>query len=330
MGIFNKTSELMKKYELEKGSLGSGNFAVVKKCWPKGQKAGPFYAVKIIDKSKVEDMGDIEREIEIMGLVEHPNVIKLIEIFDESKKMNLVMELVTGGELFDRIVSLGNYTEKDAAVVMSTLCNALDYLHQKGIVHRDLKPENILLENDSKDAPIKVADFGLARMISGKDMMKTACGTPGYVAPEVLQNKGYSSGAVDLWSAGVILYILLCGFPPFYEEELPALFDSILHARYDFPSPWWDNVSAEAKSLVKRLLELDPTKRLTAEQVIADGWVQNASDIALAGAKTQLKKYNASRKLRKAALGIIAQQRMERALKELRLGAAKEGAAGSS
>jgi len=231
MGIFNKTSELMKKYELEKGSLGSGNFAVVKKCWPKGQKAGPFYAVKIIDKSKVEDMGDIEREIEIMGLVDHPNVIKLIEIFDESKKMNLVMELVTGGELFDRIVSLGNYTEKDAAVVMSTLCNALDYLHQKGIVHRDLKPENILLENDSKDAPIKVADFGLARMISGKDMMKTACGTPGYVAPEVLQNKGYSSGAVDLWSAGVILYILLCGFPPFYEEELPALFDQILKGR---------------------------------------------------------------------------------------------------
>jgi serine/threonine protein kinase len=161
-------------------------------------------------------------------------------------------------------------------------------------------------------------------------MMKTACGTPGYVAPEILNNKGYDSSAVDMWSTGVILYILLCGFPPFYEEELPALFDSILHARYDFPSPWWDNVSAEAKSLVKRLLELDPTKRLTAEQVIADGWVQNASDIALAGAKTQLKKYNASRKLRKAALGIIAQQRMERALKELRLGAAKEGAAGSS
>ena len=232
MGIFNKTSELMKKYEIEKGSLGSGNFAVVKKCWAKGTaKEGPYYAVKIIDKSKVEDMGDIEREIEIMGMVQHPNVIKLVEIFDEPKKMNLVMELVTGGELFDRIVSLGNYTEKDAAVVMSTLCNALDYLHAKGIVHRDLKPENILLENDSKDAAIKVADFGLARMISGKDMMKTACGTPGYVAPEVLQNKGYSSGAVDLWSAGVILYILLCGFPPFYEEELPALFDQILKGR---------------------------------------------------------------------------------------------------
>ena len=159
-------------------------------------------------------------------------------------------------------------------------------------------------------------------------MLRLFCGSPGYVAPEILNNKGYDSSAVDMWSTGVILYILLCGFPPFYEEELPALFDSILHARYDFPSPWWDNVSAGAKALVKKLLELDPVKRLTAEQVIADDWVQNASDIALTGAKTQLKKYNASRKLRKAALGIIAQQRMERALKELRLG--KEGAAGSS
>merc|ERR1712054_610725 len=107
----------------------------------------------------------------------------------------------------------------------------------------------------------KVADFGLARVVSGKEMMKTACGTPGYVAPEVLQNKGYSSGAVDMWSAGVILYILLCGFPPFYEEELPALFDSILKARYDFPTPWWDTISDNAKKLVKALLELNVDKR---------------------------------------------------------------------
>ena len=156
MGLFNK-SELRKKYELDKSVLGTGNFAEVRKCWEKGKKeTGPNYAVKIIDKSKVEDMGDIEREIEIMGQVDHPNVIKLYEIFDEPKKMNLVMELVTGGELFDRIVARGNYTEKDAANVMKTLCEALEYLHAKGIVHRDLKPENILLETTKEDAPIKV------------------------------------------------------------------------------------------------------------------------------------------------------------------------------
>ena len=139
------------------------------------------------------------------------------------------------------------------------------------------------------------------------------------MAPEILKNKGYDSGAVDLWSVGVILYILLCGFPPFYEEELPALFDSILQARYDFPSPWWDNVSMEAKSLVKKLLELDPKKRLTAEEAMQDEWINKASGTDLSGARKQLKKYNASRKLRKAALGIIAQQRMERAMRDLRL-----------
>ena len=166
-----------------------------------------------------------------MQMVDHPNVIKLYEIYDEPKKMHLVMELVTGGELFDRIVKEGQYTEKDAAKTIGSMASALGYLHAKNIVHRDLKPENILYGSPDKDSDIKIADFGLARVVSGKDLMKTACGTPGYVAPEILQNKGYDSGAVDMWSAGVILYILLCGFPPFYEEELPALFDQIMHAR---------------------------------------------------------------------------------------------------
>lgn len=323
MGLFKKSSEIKKYYEMF-DALGSGNFAVVKKGVTKDAKKKENkeipddVAIKIIDKSKVEDMGDIEREIEIMRMVDHPNVIKLFEIYDEPKKMHLVMELVTGGELFDRIVAKGSYSEKDAAFTMGTLCGALDYLHAKKVVHRDLKPENILYASPADDAPIKVADFGLARIVSGKDMMKTACGTPGYVAPEILQNRGYDSGAVDLWSAGVILYILLCGFPPFYEEELPALFDQILHARYDFPSPWWDNISTDAKDLVRKLLELDPKKRYTAGQVLQHQWVSGgkATDAELGTVKS-LKKYNASRKLKKAALGIMAQQKMARALASL-------------
>jgi serine/threonine protein kinase len=301
MGIFTKGSDLKKKYNVDKATLGTGNFAEVKKCTSK--ENGKTYAVKIIDKTKVEDMEDITREIEIMGKVDHENIIKLVEVIDEPpKKMNLVMELVTGGELFDRIVAKGSYTEKETAVVIYTLCDALEYLHEKNIVHRDLKPENILLDSPSPDAKIKIADFGLARMMKKDDIMKTACGTPGYVAPEVLKNKGYDSGAVDMWSVGVILYILLCGFPPFYEEELPALFDQILHARYDFPSPWWDNISKPAKDLVTQLLEVDPKKRLTAKQAGDHPWVKSeASTTPLAAASSSLKKYNASRKLRKVA-----------------------------
>lgn len=315
MGFFTTKSKVDKHYKKEKKELGSGNFAVVYKAdtiKPGVQESGievpAQVAIKVIDKKKVEDMGDITREIEIMEQCKHKNIIRLYEIFDEKDKMNLVMELVTGGELFDSIVERGNYTEKDAAKVMGTLCEALNYLHAKKVVHRDLKPENILLSHKSKGGPepeIKVADFGLARVISDKDMMRTACGTPGYVAPEVLKNKGYSSGAVDLWSAGVILYILLCGFPPFYEDELPALFDQILKGRYDFPSPWWDNISTEAKSLVKGLLTVDPKKRLTAEDVLKHPWISGeAPDVKIDVA--QLKKFNASRKLKAAAAKIIA------------------------
>jgi len=321
MGFFSKTKAVTKHYKFEKKELGSGNFAKVYKATaikPGVQESGVTVpanvAIKVIDKKKVEDMNDITREIEIMENCQHPNVIRLYEIFDEKEKMNLVMELVTGGELFDEIVSRGSFTEKDSARVMGTLCSALSYLHSKQVVHRDLKPENILLACKKEEAPpgtepeIKVADFGLARVISDKDMMRTACGTPGYVAPEVLKNKGYSSGAVDLWSAGVILYILLCGFPPFYEEELPALFDQILKGRYDFPAPWWDNISQGAKDLVKGLLTVDPKMRLTAEQVLRDPWIcGNAPDTVIN--VSQLKKYNASRKLKAAAAKIIAQKK---------------------
>jgi len=335
MGLF-KRAEIDKNYDIEKTPLGSGNFAVVKLATYKGPeksgvplKKGDKVAVKQIDKAKVEDMNDITREIEIMQNTKHPNVITLFEIYDEPKRMSLVMELVTGGELFDRIVAKSQYTEKEAADCMKQLCTALAYLHGQNVVHRDLKPENILYAAAEDDPSghgnlIKVADFGLARVVSGSTVMKTACGTPGYVAPEILKNKGYDSGKVDIWSAGVILYILLCGFPPFYEEELPALFDQILHARYDFPSPWWDNISPDGKNLVKAMLTLDPLKRISADDVLSHPWIKGgAPDTELEGAKASLKKYQASRKLKKAALGIIAQNRisaMAAQMKELQVG----------
>ena len=256
MGFF-KQSEIKKRYDIG-DTLGSGNFATVKRATSKQPTQGipTDVAIKIIDKAKVDDMQDIRREVEIMQDIDHPGIIKLYEIFDEPKKMHLVMELVTGGELFDRIVAKGQYTEADASKAIRALSEALGYLHSKQIVHRDIKPENILCAGP-EDAQLKIADFGLARVLSKGDMMKvrpparpparaaaltrlrrcrlpaqTACGTPGYVAPEILRNQGYDSGAVDMWSLGVILYILLCGFPPFYEEELPALFEQIMQASW--------------------------------------------------------------------------------------------------
>ena len=327
MGIFSKKSKVKQLYDMDKKELGSGNFAKVFRAVKKKDNSNAsipeIVAIKVIDKSKVEDMGDIERECELMEKIAHPNIIKLFEVLDEDKVRNLVMELVTGGELFDAIVERGNYTEKDAAQVMGTMCDALRYLHAQDIVHRDLKPENILLayKPTSKDPspPIKIADFGLARLMSKNEMMKTACGTPGYVAPEVLKNKGYDSGAVDMWSTGVILYILLCGFPPFYEEELPALFDQILKGRYDFPSPWWDTISPGAKQLVTRLLTVDPKARLTADGIVtcASGkekdkewakWMMGMAPSALIDT-TNLKKLQASKKLKAAAKKIMAAQK---------------------
>jgi len=318
MGFFNK-SELEKKYTVVDKVIGSGNFAKVKVCKLKSDESKK-YALKIIDKAKVEDYADIENEIEIMELIDHEHIIKLIEIFDQKKVMNLVMELVNGGELFDAIVEAGNFSEKDAAKTTQLLCAALDYLHtptgKRGIiVHRDLKPENILLSNKDDVTSIKIADFGLAKIIKNASMMKTACGTPGYVAPEVLENKGYEGGTPDIWSTGVILYILLCGFPPFFEEELPQLFSKILKGSYDYPSPWWDTIEAgEAgpRNLVNRMLTVDPKKRITAKEVASHPWISAISgDSSAAEAKSafsikEFAKYNRARKFKKATQAITA------------------------
>uniref|UniRef100_A0A7S2CGZ2 Protein kinase domain-containing protein n=1 Tax=Haptolina brevifila TaxID=156173 RepID=A0A7S2CGZ2_9EUKA len=291
MGFFTTKKAVTKHYKFEKKELGSGNFAKVylaKTVKPGVQESGvevpASVAIKVIDKKKVEDMNDITREIEIMEECRHPNIIRLYEIFDEKEKMNLVMELVTGGELFDEIVARGSFTEKDAANVIGTLCSALQYLHAKKIVHRDLKPENILMSCKKEELPpgstepsIKVADFGLARLVSDKDMMRTACGTPGYVAPEVLKNKGYSSGAVDLWSAGVILYILLCGFPPFYAEGEAELVARVRHGHFEFTEPYWNNISKNAKDLICQCLSLRPGDRPTPEEALSHAWLLDAA-----------------------------------------------------
>jgi len=293
------TEPISKYYEVTDQVLGKGNFSQVNLGIERAN--GQRVAVKIVKKSAVSHKPEmLKNEVDILLALDHPFIIKLLDLFDTSDTLYLVMELVTGGELFDRIVAREQYSEQDAKEVMRQVFDAIKYIHSKGIVHRDLKPENLLLETEADDTSIRLTDFGLSRIYS-KEMMQTACGTPGYVAPEILESQGYTS-AVDMWSAGVIMYILLCGYPPFYSDNDAELFESIMHARYTFHSPYWDHISEDAKNLIRSLLVADPTKRLTAADALNAQWFTSdktkatPSSVIHQDMRTKLKTHNEQRK----------------------------------
>lgn len=244
----------------------------------------------------------------------HPNVIKLKEIFESETQLFLILELVTGGELFDRIVERQYYNEKDAADAVKQICEAVAYLHDNEIVHRDLKPENLLYRSPAEDSPLKIADFGLSKILTNNATMQTVCGTPGYCAPEVLRGEEYEP-AIDMWAVGVITYILLCGFEPFYDDRGDqAMFQRILKCDYEFMSPWWDEVSVNAKDLVSKLIVKDPKKRLTAKQALQHPWVQGkgANFKHMGQTHEKLKEFNAKRKLKAGMLGVLAVNELTR------------------
>ena len=275
--------------------LGRGATSTVLKCNQK--RTNCHWAVKIIEK-KV-DKKIIATETGVLLQLNHPNIIRLKEIYETDCRIYMVLELVTGGELFDRIITRGYYSEKDAANCIREMTEAVKHIHQKDIVHRDLKPENLLYENTSDDSKLKIADFGLSKICSGEVQMQTVCGTPGYCAPEVLNGESYTP-AVDLWSIGVIAYILLCGYEPFYGETEREMYTRIMKCDYEFDSPWWDPVSENAKDLVSKLLIKDANKRLTAAQVLQHPWVKGkaAKSEHMEQAQSKLKVFNAKRKLR--------------------------------
>ncbi|XP_013205074.1 calcium/calmodulin-dependent protein kinase type IV [Microtus ochrogaster] len=227
-------------------------------------------------------------------------------------EISLVLELVTGGELFDRIVEKGYYSERDAADAVKQILEAVAYLHENGIVHRDLKPENLLYATPAPDAPLKIADFGLSKIVEHQVLMKTVCGTPGYCAPEILRGCAYGP-EVDMWSVGIITYILLCGFEPFYDERGDQfMFRRILNCEYYFISPWWDEVSLNAKDLVRKLIVLDPKKRLTTFQALQHPWVTGkaANFVHMDTAQKKLQEFNARRKLKAAVKAVVASSRL--------------------
>lgn len=273
--IFDVQSSLSSKYDL-KEVLGKGSFSVVRLGVTKTE---PFehVAVKIIDKSNIDvKVESLKTEVNILMVMSHPNIVNLNDVIEDTGHIYMVMDLMMCGELFDRICNdypMG-YSEKTSSLIIKKVVSAVEYLHSKGVIHRDLKPENLLYASQDDDSDIRITDFGLAKIYKADIVVKTACGSPNYVAPEVLLNhqEGYSF-AVDMWSIGVILYVLLCGFCPFFDENTAALFNLITSGSYSFPNPYWDHISDSAKDLITNLLETDPKKRFTPRQVLEHPWV---------------------------------------------------------
>ncbi|XP_040578742.1 calcium/calmodulin-dependent protein kinase type 1 isoform X1 [Lepeophtheirus salmonis] len=295
-----------------KDVLGTGAFSQVRLAEQR-EEPSKLYAIKIIDKKALKGKEDsLENEIKVLRRLDHPNVVKLLEAYESKSSVYLVMELVTGGELFDRIVEKGSYTEKDAADLIKQVLSAVAYMHTEGVVHRDLKPENLLYHSTDEDSKIMISDFGLSKM-EDSGIMATACGTPGYVAPEVLAQKPYGK-SVDVWSIGVISYILLCGYPPFYDENDANLFAQILKGEFEFDSPYWDDISDEAKAFIRQLMCVDVDKRLSCSEALEHAWItgaKNDKDIH-ASVSEQLKKNFAKSRWRQLMHAIVMVHKMQR------------------
>ena len=231
--------------------------------------------MKCISKKNLpaEDENALKQEVVILRALDHPNILKCLGFYDEEEMYYLVMEYMEGGELFDRIVKKTFYSEKEARDLVYILLSTIHYCHRHNVVHRDLKPENLLLSSLDDDAHVKLADFGFAIQAEGYSSLKTQCGTPGYVAPEILSTQPYGK-AVDMWSIGVITYILLGGYPPFHDDNQKVLFQKIKTAEYEFHPEYWDAVSDEAKDLIRRLLKVNPLERYTAEEGLNHSWVR--------------------------------------------------------
>uniref|UniRef100_A0A671QR77 calcium/calmodulin-dependent protein kinase n=1 Tax=Sinocyclocheilus anshuiensis TaxID=1608454 RepID=A0A671QR77_9TELE len=282
--------------------LGKGAFSVVRRCVK--ISSGQEYAAKIINTKKLSarDHQKLEREARICRLLKHPNIVRLHDSISEEGFHYLVFDLVTGGELFEDIVAREYYSEADASHCIQQILESVHHCHVNGIVHRDLKPENLLLASKMKGAAVKLADFGLAIEVQGDQQAWFGfAGTPGYLSPEVLRKDPYGK-PVDMWACGVILYILLVGYPPFWDEDQHRLYQQIKAGAYDFPSPEWDTVTPDAKDLINKMLTINPSKRITAAEALKHPWICQRSTVASMMHRQEtvecLKKFNARRKLK--------------------------------
>ena len=305
--------KFLELYEL-KEELGKGAFSIVKRCVHKETRKE--FAAKIFNTKKLSarDLQKLEREAKICRMLKHPNIVRLHATVPEEGQHYLVFDLVTGGELFEDIVAREYYSEADASHCIQQILESVVHCHQAGVVHRDLKPENLLLASKEKGAAVKLADFGLAVECEGdKTEWYGFAGTPGYLSPEVLNKQAYGKPA-DVWACGVILYILLVGYPPFWDEDQHRLYAQIKAAAYEYPSPEWDTVSKEAKELIDLMLIIDQKKRISAGAALKHPWIAERTSYAATFHRQDtiagLKKFNARRKLKGAILTTLFARRI--------------------
>ena len=312
---------LLDKYTVEK-EIGAGGYA---RCLlVKNKTTGQLYACKELQKNKLNNVASLKSEIQILIKLDHPNIIKLYEIYENDNYIYLVMELCTGGELFDRIIQKTEqgkqFTEKEVANIFQQMMSAINYCHSNKIVHRDLKPENLLLATPDENSPIKVIDFGMSRIFNNKQAMFDKVGTAYYISPEVLD--GFYDEKCDIWSAGVILYILLCGYPPFNGNDDDEIFESIKKRKFVYPDAEWANISKEAKDLINKMLS-EPLTRLTAEQVLGHPWLVNQLNKNTKAKEIKInfntfKTYSGANKLSRAVLTYIASRLTDEEVKKLK------------
>ena len=307
--ISHKKGSISKEYTLGK-TLGTGSFGQVRLGVHKATKQ--VRAIKILKKSEV-NLQNLIDEISILSKLSHPSIMRIFEIFEDNLNIYIVSEYCKGGELFDIITEKGSFSEKEACIVMKQLMSGICYSHQNGIVHRDLKPENILLENsDNNDLTIKIIDWGCAKTITKKEKLHQADGTAYYIAPEVL--KGDYDEKCDVWACGVIFYILLCGYPPFNGDDDDEILEAVLKGQFEFPKDEWESVSDKAKNLIKKMLTVDPKKRISALDSLQDVWFkenEEKSDVDKKLSKSLLKnmkKFKKNRQFEKATIAFIINQ----------------------
>lgn len=276
--------EISADYHIFSTVLGKGHYGCVREC--EHRRTRQIYAVKSVDKSKIRRLDHLKREVYLLSKMDHTSVMKMVDCYEDVRFVHIVTERCTGGELFDKIADNtsvnGCFSEKKTAGIIKSLLEAVAYLHKNEIVHRDIKPENILFESSQEDAAIKLIDFGLSRRHkAGDPLMNNPVGTAYYMAPELLE--GRYDKVCDVWSIGTIVYIMLCGYPPFNGDTDPDIFEAIKNGRFGFPSQVWKKISDEAKNFIMLLMEHDPTSRMTAEEALNHPWIRQQCDAATNG-----------------------------------------------